>query len=91
MTKIRLVLLWLLIFCPFFGSGQVANEAASAWSSVQSRLVTDYTNRQAVFTVHLLAQPVEPQKKQMYELSIEGRRVSQPSPTRLETRLLRLC
>ncbi|GAB3888996.1 alkaline phosphatase D family protein [Spirosoma agri] len=46
------------------------------------------TNRQTVFTAHLLADQVEPGKKYKYELLIEGRTVSLPYRTQFQTQSL---
>lgn len=47
-----------------------------------------YTNRQTVFTVHLLADKVEPKKKHAYEVLVADRKVSLPYPTPFQTQSL---
>ena len=128
MTKIRPVLLWLLIASPFFGFGQPPKSRKPAPSVLQSGPMVGYsdmrevmlwvqtnrparvqiryreagspatqpahltnevrTDKQAVFTAHLLADQVEPGKKYTYELLIEGRPVSLPYPTHFQTQAL---
>nr|WP_317171861.1 alkaline phosphatase D family protein [Spirosoma validum] len=46
------------------------------------------TNRQTVFTAHLLADLVEPGKKYEYDVLIEGQKVSLPYPTQFQTQSL---
>ncbi len=47
-----------------------------------------YTNRQTVFTAHLLADQVEHGKVYEYDVLIEGQKVSLPYPTRFQTQSL---
>lgn len=128
MTKIRPVLLWLLITSPFFGFSQMVKLPKPASSPLQSGPMVGYsdmrevmlwvqtnrptrvqiryrevggtagkpnyltneirTEKQTVFTAHLLADQVEPGKKYTYELLIEGRPVSLPYPTQFQTQSL---
>lgn len=46
------------------------------------------TNRQTVFTAHLLADLVDPGKKYEYDVLIEGQTVSLPYPTQFQTQSL---
>lgn len=63
-------------------------------SSTASKPIPSYltnevrTEKQTVFTAHLLADQVEPGKKYEYDVLVEGRKVSLPYPTTFQTQSL---
>ena len=86
MTKIRPVLLWLLLVSPLFDFGQATNELDPASAPLPSGPAVGHvtnkirTDRQPVFTVHRLAGQVDPAKKWPSERLIKGRPASLPCP-----------
>ncbi|WP_229365948.1 DUF7800 domain-containing protein [Fibrisoma montanum] len=58
----------------------------------QARLTNEVrTEAKTAFTAHLLADQVEPGKKYVYDVLIEGRKASLPYPTRFQTQNLWQC
>ena len=78
MTKIRPVLLGLLMSSSFFAVSQPTD--APAVFAPGSGAEVGYAHGQAVFTFHQLTDPVEPEKKRPCEQSTKGRPVSLPFP-----------
>ena len=88
MTKIRPVLLGLLMASSFFAVSQPTDAPAS--SALRSGAGVGYAHGQAVFTFHQLTDLVELEKKRPCEQSIKGRPVSLPCPTQRQ-QLRQLC
>lgn len=86
MTKIRPVLLWLLLTGPFLSMGQAAGELKPPLPPLTSGPVTAYSDGRATFTYHRLADWVVPAKKQPSEPSGKGHPVSLPCPTQPQLR-----
>jgi len=83
MYKIRCYLLTLAVLSGYVSVGQ---QPQIVQVIIDAKDV--YANRQTVFTAHLLADKVDPEKKYAYELLVAGRKVSLPYPTPFQTQNL---